>query len=156
MRICSSVSRCSTSSYSTPSVGERAGRVETERLEVAGQHFHRRDAARFNRLDELATRRKRKIVAAPQPEPLRIGEIVDRGGPGRRNIDNARIRQSVLQTQTSAALLRGSLVAPFTFAARGVLHRVRLVKNDDAVEIGAQPFHDLLDSRYLLVTRVGP
>ena len=35
-------------------VGQRPRRVETERLEVARQHLHRRDAARLDRLDELA------------------------------------------------------------------------------------------------------
>ena len=49
----------------------------------------------------------------------------------------------------------GGLVAAFALAAGGVLHGVALVEDDDAVEIGAQPFDDLLDARNLLVARVG-
>ena len=77
------------------------------------------------------------------------------GGAGRRDVDDARVRQGVLQPKPGAALLRRSLVTAFTLPARGVLHRVRLVEDDDTVEIGAQPFHDLFDPRYFLVTRVG-
>ena len=80
-------------------VGERAGRIEAERLQIARQHFHRGDAAGLDRLDELRPRGERKVLAAPQAEPLRIGEIVNRGGAGRRHIDDARIRQRVLQAQ---------------------------------------------------------
>src|ERR1700722_11855303 len=74
-------------------VGQRPRRVETERLEIARQYLHRCDAASLNRLDKLATRRERKVLAAPQPEALGVGEVMNRGGAGRRNIDNARVRQ---------------------------------------------------------------
>jgi hypothetical protein len=53
---------------------------ETERLEVAGEHLHGGNATGLKRLDELGPRGERKICAAPQTEPLGIGEIVDRGG----------------------------------------------------------------------------
>ena len=49
----------------------------------------------------------------------------------------------------------GGLVAALALAAGGVLHGVGLVEDDDAVEIGAQPFDDLLDPRSLLVALVG-
>jgi len=78
-------------------VRERARGVEAERLEVAGEHLHRRDPARLDRLDELGTRREREVRAAPEPEALGIGEIVDGGGSGRRDIEDARVRQGVLQ-----------------------------------------------------------
>ena len=61
----------------------------------------------------------------------------------------------MLQPKPGAALLRRSLVAAFALPAGRVLHRVRLVENNHAVEIGAQPFHDLFDPRNLLVARVG-
>ena len=73
-------------------VGERAGRIEAERLEVAGQHLHGGDAAGLDRLDELGAGGEREIRAAPQAEPLRIGEIVDRGGAGRRDVEHAGVR----------------------------------------------------------------
>ena len=107
-------------------VGQRAGRIEAERLQIARQHFHRRDAARFDCLDELAARRERKVLAAPQPEALGVGEIMNRGGAGRRDIDDARVRQRMLQPKPGAALLRCGLVAALALAAGGILHRVRL------------------------------
>ena len=136
-------------------IGERPRGIEAERLQVARQHLHRRDAAGLDRLDELGARGEGEILAAPQAEPLGIGEIVDRGRAGRRDIEDAGIRQRVLQAQPGAALLRGGLVAAFALAAGGVLHGVALVEDDDAVEIGAQPIDDLLDARNLLVARVG-
>ena len=136
-------------------VGERARRIETERLEIARQHLHRRDAAGLDRLDELGAGGEREILAAPEAEPLGVGEIVDRGGAGRRDIDDAGVRQGMLEAQARAALLRGGLVAAFALAAGGVLHGVALVEDDHSVEIGAQPFDDLPDARNLLVARVG-
>ena len=136
-------------------VGERARRVEAERLEIARQHLHRRDAALLDRLDELGAGGEREVVAAPQAEALGIGEIVDRGGAGRGDIDHAGIRQGVLEPQARAALLRGGLVAALAFAADRVLHGVALVENDHSVEVGAQPFDDLPDARKLLAALIG-
>src|SRR5712664_2141444 len=87
-------------------VGERARGIKAERLEVARQHLHRRDAALLNRLDKSGTRRKREIVATPQAEALGIGEIVHRRGAGCRNIHNAGIRQGMLEPKARASLLR--------------------------------------------------
>ena len=80
-------------------VGERAGRIEAERLEIARQHFHGGDAAGLDRRDELGARGEGKVLAAPEAEALGIGEIVDRGGAGRRDIDDAGVGQGVLQAQ---------------------------------------------------------
>src|ERR1700738_2763779 len=57
----------------------------------------------------------------------------------------------MLKAKPRTALLRRGLVAAFALAACGVLHRVALIENDDTIKIGAQPFHDLFDSRSLLV-----
>ena len=136
-------------------VGERARRVETERLEVARQHLHRRDAALLDRLDEFGAGGEREILAAPQSETLGVGEVVDRGGAGRGDVDHAGVRQGVLEPQARAALLRGGLVAAFALAANRVLHGVALVEDDHSVEVGAQPFDDLPDARKLLAALVG-
>jgi hypothetical protein len=137
-------------------IGERAGGVETERTQIAGQHLHRRDTAILDRLDELGARGEGEVLAAPKTEPLGVGEIVDGRRAGGRDIDHARIRQGVLQAQAGAALLRGRNIAPFSLAATGVLHGVALVENDHSVEIGAQPFDDLADAGKLLAAVVGP
>jgi hypothetical protein len=92
-------------------IGERPGGVEAERPQVAGQDLHRGDAARLDGLDELRARREGEILPAPEAEPLRIGEVVDRRRPGGRDIDHAGIGQLVLQAQARPALLRG-LVSP--------------------------------------------
>ena len=46
-------------------VGERTRRVETERLQIARQHLHGRDAAVLDCLDKLGAGREREILAAP-------------------------------------------------------------------------------------------
>ena len=97
-----------------------------------------------------------KSVAAPQAEPLRIGEIVHRGGAGRRDVEHAGIRQRVLQAQARTSLLGWRLVAAFALAAGGVLHGVALVEDDHSVEVGAQPIDDLVHPRNLFLARVGP
>ena len=89
-------------------IGERARGVEAERLEIAGQHLHGGDAAAFDRFDELGARREGKIRPAPQAETLRIGEIVDRGGAGRRDIEHARIGKRVLQAKPARPCCDGS------------------------------------------------
>jgi hypothetical protein len=107
-----------------PLVGERPGGVEAERLQVAGENFHRRDTACLDRFDELGTGGEGEILAAPQAEPLGIGEIVDRGRAGRGDVEHASIRQGVLEAQARSSLLGGRLIAAFALAAGGVLHGV--------------------------------
>ena len=136
-------------------VGQRAGRIEAERLEVAGQHLHGGDATSLDRLDEFRAGGERKVRPAPQAEPLRIGEIVHRGGAGRRHVEHAGVGQRMLQPQAGAALLRRRLVAALALAAAGVLQGVALVEHDDAIEVCAQPIDDLLHARNLGLAGVG-
>src|SRR3546814_9012413 len=114
-------------------IGERAGRVEAERTKVTREHFHRRDAAGLDRLDELGPRRERKVLAAPEAEALGVGEVVDGGRACRRDVDDAGARQGVLEPQARAALLRGGLVATLALAAGCVLHGVALVEDDHSI-----------------------
>ena len=83
-------------------VGKRAGGIEPEGFHVAGEHLHGRDAARLDRFDELASRREGEVLAAPEAEPLGVGEVVDRRGPCRGNIDDASVWQRVLKPQPRA------------------------------------------------------
>ena len=119
-------------------IGERARRIEAERLEIAGEHLHRGDTAVLDRRDELGAVGERKILAAPDAETLRIGQVLDRGRAGRRDIDDAGVGQRVLQAQARPALLRRSDVAALAFAAGGVGHGVRLVEDDDAIKVLAR------------------
>ena len=128
-------------------VRQRPRDIEAKRLQIARKHFHGGNAARFDGGDKIGAIGKRKIRTSPKSEALRIGEIVHARGPRRRDIDDARLRQGMLKAQTCAALLRGSLVAALTFLAGGVRHGMRFVKQDHAVEIGAQPVEDLLEAR---------
>src|SRR6266700_448573 len=132
-------------------VRERTGGIETEGLEVAREHLHRRDTALLDRLDELCARGEGEIFAAPQPAALGVSEVMNGGGAGRRDVDDARVRQGMLQTKSGTALLRRSLVATFALPAGRVLHRVALVEDNDTVETAAHPLHALLDPRNLLV-----
>ena len=94
--------------------------------------------------------------AAPETEALRIGEIVDGCGAGRRDIDHAGVGQRVLKPQARTSLLRGGDITAFTFSATGILHGMALVEYNGSIEIGAQPFDDLLDAGKLLAAIVGP
>src|SRR3546814_14421782 len=50
----------------------RAGGIEAERLEIARQHLHRRDPARFDRRDEIGALIEGEVCAAPKAKPLGI------------------------------------------------------------------------------------
>src|SRR3546814_7823013 len=75
-------------------VGERAGRVEAERAQIAREHFHRCNAAILDRLDEFGAGRKREILAAPKAKALRVGKVMDRGRAGRRDRKSTRLNSS--------------------------------------------------------------
>ena len=136
-------------------IAERPRGVEAERLEVAGEHFHRRDAAGLDRRDKFRARGEGKIRAAPEAEALGIGEVLHAGGPRRRDIDDARIGQRVLEPEARASLLRRGLVAALALSAAGVRHGVAFVEDDDAIEIRAEPVDDLLHARRFLGALVG-
>ena len=57
--------------------------------------------------------------------------------------------QRVLQAQSGLALLRRFLLAALALVAGGVGHGVRLVEDDDAVEIASKPVDDLLHAARL-------
>jgi hypothetical protein len=89
------------------------GGVKPERAKIAGENFHRRGAAVFDRLYEFGACGEGKVVAAPQAEALGIGEIVDSGRARRRDVDHARVSQGVLQAEACASLLRMRDVTSF-------------------------------------------
>src|SRR3546814_4757336 len=112
-------------------------------------------AASVDSLDEFGAGRKREILAAPKAKALRVGQVMDRGRAGRRDVDDARVRQGVLKPKARTALLRGGDVVALALAACGVLHGVALVEDDHSIEVGAQPFRNLLDAGKPLATVVG-
>src|SRR3546814_12131156 len=73
-------------------VGERASRIEAERLQVAGQHLHRRDAAGLDRLDELGARGEGEVLAAPQAEAPGGGERSEERRVGKACVSAGRPR----------------------------------------------------------------
>ena len=88
-----------------PVVGERAGLVEAERLQIARDHLHRGDAARLHGGDEVGAFLEWRLAGGPDAEPAGIGQSRKRRCAGRGDIGDARIRQRVLETQAGAALL---------------------------------------------------
>ena len=136
-------------------IGERAGGVEAERTKVAGQNLHGRNAASLDRLDEFRAGREWEILAAPQAEPLGIGEIVNRGRAGGRDIDDAGVGQRVLEAKPGTSLLRGCDIAAFALAPRRILHGMAFIEDDDAVEIRAEPIDDLAHAGRLFAALVG-
>ena len=144
-----------------PVIAERTGLVEPERLQIAGHHLHRRDPAGLHGGDEIGAllegRLAARISAAPQAEAPRIGKAGHRGGPGGGDIEDTRIGQGVLQTQSGTALLRRSRIAARSLGPGGVGHGVRLVEDDDAaigmagvfIHAIREPAHDLFEARAL-------
>ena len=63
-------------------VGKGPCGVETERPQIARQNLHGGDAAFFDRFHEFGAGCEGKIVAAPETEPLGVGEIMNAGGAG--------------------------------------------------------------------------
>jgi len=127
-------------------VREGARGIEPKGFQIAGEHLHGGNTAGLDRLHELRTRRKRKIRAAPQPKPLRIAEILHRGRAGCRNIDDAGFGQGMLKPQPRKALLGRRLLAARVRASHRVRHGVGFIEQDHAVEIGAEPVEDLLET----------
>ena len=137
-------------------VGERAGLVEAERLQVAGDDLHGRDAAALHGADEVEAVGEGRGVAAPQAQAGRVGEAVHGRGAGGAGVEDAGVGQGVLQAQAGESLLRGlRLAALLRGVAGGVRHRVRLVEDDDAVEgvavldrvAAGEPGEDLVEAR---------
>ena len=116
-----------------PVIGEGAGLVEAEGLQVAREHLHGRHPARLHRGDEFGAGLEGSLAGGPEPEPAGIGEARDGGGAGRRDVRDGRVRQRVLKPQSGAALLGRFHLAAIALGACGVRHRVRLVEDDDAL-----------------------
>src|SRR5271165_2729308 len=100
--------------------------------------------------------REWKIRAAPESQPLRVGQIVHGGRSRRRDVNDPRRGQSMLKAQACAALLRGSLVPAIALFSRCVRHGVRLVEEDHAVEFTSKPVEQLLKARGLAFAFGGP
>ena len=137
-------------------VGEGARRIEAERLEIARQHLHGGDAARLHRRDKVLPRREGHVGRAPEPQARGVGEIGDGRRPGRRDIEDAGVGEGVLQPQARPALLRGGFLAALALVADGVGEGVRLVEDDDAIKIRAQPVDDLRQGETPSARRRGP
>ena len=140
-----------------PVVGERAGLVEAEGLEVAGNHFHRRDTAGLHGRDERRAFLERGLAGGPEAETPCVGEAGHGGGAGGGDVEDAGVGQCVLQAQARPSLLRGPGVAARALGPGGVGHGVRLVEDDDAREgvavvlvlAAGEPGDDLVEARLL-------
>ena len=144
-----------------PVIAERTGLVETERLQIARHHLHRRDPAGLHGGDKIRALLERCLAAgiraAPETKAPRIGKSGHRGGPGGGDIEDTRIRQGVLQTQSGASLLRGGHLAARSFGPGCIGHGVGLVEDDDTaigmagvfVHAIRKPAHDLFEARAL-------
>ena len=94
-----------------PVVGQRPGLVEPERLQIAGDDFHGGDAAGLHRRDEVGALLERRLVGAPEPEALGVGQALQCRGAGGGDVQHPGVRQRVLQAQPRAALPGGGDVA---------------------------------------------
>src|SRR3546814_14377231 len=96
-------------------------------------------AASVDSLDEFGAGRKREILAAPKAKALRVGQVMDRGRAGRRDVDAASVRQGVLKPNARTALLRGGDVAALATTACGVTHGQALGEADHIMRGRAHP-----------------
>ena len=106
--------------------------------------------------DELGARREREIRAAPQAEPLGIGEIVDGGGAGRRDIERRGHRAARAAGASPArpccdgAWSPRSLFSPAAFCIAWLSS-----KTITPSKSRPKPIDDLLHARSLALARVG-
>ena len=141
-------------------VGERAGLVETQCLEVARHHLHRGHPAGLHGGDEGGAGLEGGLAGGPEPEAPRIGEAGDGGGAGSRDVEDAGVRQRVLQPEAGASLLRGLRLPALALRPGRIGHRVGLVEDDHARERVAlvfvlavrEPGDDLVEARRLALT----
>ena len=145
-------------------VGQGPGLVPPERLAVPGDHLERGHPARVHRLHEVGPGREGRLGRAPQAEPARVAEAVDRAGAGGRHVHDACLRQGVLQPHAGPSLLAGRDRAARAPAAGGPRQRVRLVEDDHAVpgvarflvQAAGEPVDDLLEPRRVVAAAGGP
>ena len=137
-------------------VAERPGLVEAERLEIAGDHLHRRHPRRLPwRLTKSVLLFEGGLSASPEAEALGVGKAGNGGGPGSRDIHDAGIGQCVLKPQSGAALLGGCDLSARALGPGGVGHGVGLIEHDDAFEgmarvfihPASEPADDLIEPR---------
>ena len=129
-------------------VGHAPGEVEPHRLQVFGDQLHRRDAARADFLDERLDGREGR-APAPEPQAGGVGEVRDLGGARRAGVDDAGVREPVLQLDHRERPLGRFVDAPGAGGVEGSAGVVALVEDDDALEVrlavrARQPGHDLL------------
>ena len=145
-------------------VGQRPGLIKPERLQIPGDDFHGGHAARFHRGDEIGALLERSLVGAPEPKALGVGQSRQGRGAGGGHIQNARVRQRILEAQPRAALPGGGDITARTLGAGRVRHRVGLVEDDDAgkrvavllVQAAGQPLDDLFQPRLRALAGGGP
>ena len=115
-------------------VGNGPGEVEPHRLQVFRHELHRRDAACRHLLDERLDARERG-APAPEPEARGVGEVRDLRRAGRARVDDAGVREPVLEIDPDERPLRRFLNAPAALAVEGGGHVVALVEDDHALEV---------------------
>lgn len=125
--------------------GERPRCVETHRLQVSGQHFHRRNTAILDSRDELGAAREGKVAAAPETESFGISKGFNVCCAGCRDVDDAGVRNGTLQAKSRPALLRCRLVAALSLAAGGIGHVFN--QEFDGMTIEKVSLDELLDVR---------
>ena len=79
-----------------PLPGQLSAEIYTEGFQVARQDFHCRNAAGLNGRHEVGALVEGKIGTAPQAKALGIGKIFHRGRAGRRDVEDASLRQRML------------------------------------------------------------
>ena len=127
-----------------PGKRQCSGCIEPECLQIARDQFHRSDTAVPDVRNECLAVGKGRL-RSPQPEPRRIGEIVDVRSAGSRSVKHTGAREQVLQAHPGDPLLRSLDLAARPLAACGVGHGVGFVEDDHAAKVFAGPGQELVE-----------
>ena len=130
-------------------VSETSCRIDSHGLHVLGDHLHDADSTTGDVLHESLCTGKGRLVA-PKTEPCGVGEVHDFRGAGRGYVEDPGLREKFLQFDTGKGGRGGLRHAPLALHGHGVPHVVRFVEGDHAVEVFAEPLHDLLQAGDLL------
>lgn len=86
-----------------PGEGQRTGEIEALRLEVAGDEFHRRDAASADLGHESLVGRESSL-GSPETKPGCVAKVGDIRSASGRRVEHPGARQMVLQPEARHAL----------------------------------------------------
>ena len=126
---------------------ERTGQIAAHRFHIPTHQFHRGDAARRDLVDERFGVGKGRPFA-PQTESFGVGQIRDFRGARRRDVEDARLGECVLEVNPGEGLQGGFARPALAFNPNRMAHAVGFIKGHHALKILTQPLDHLTEPRF--------